>query len=45
LQRLKSTIQTGQGEYQAFLERWGYDAEQKQVILAAIAACSGPNQD
>jgi hypothetical protein len=45
LQRLKSTIQTGQGEYQAFLERWGYDAEQKQVILAAIAACSGLNQD
>jgi hypothetical protein len=40
LKALQQSIQTSQGEYQAFLERWGYDAEQKQVILTAIAACS-----
>lgn len=34
---LKTTVTTGQGDYQAFIERWDYDAEQKTAILAAIA--------
>lgn len=36
LQSLEATLKNGQGEYQAFIERWGYDDEQKQVIQAAI---------
>jgi hypothetical protein len=31
-QKLKESAETGTGEYQAFLERWGYDAEQRKVI-------------
>lgn len=27
---------TGEGDYQAFLNRWGYDDEQKQAIRAAV---------
>ncbi|MGL5034163.1 MAG: hypothetical protein ACRC6M_10235, partial [Microcystaceae cyanobacterium] len=38
LTALKTTILTGTGEYQAFIERWDYDGEQKQAILTAIAA-------
>ncbi|MEB3309737.1 MAG: hypothetical protein VKJ02_05850, partial [Snowella sp.] len=29
LQSLESTLKNGQGQYQAFIERWGYDDEQK----------------
>lgn len=36
LQELEKTITTGQGQYQAFLERWDYDVEQKKVIQSAI---------
>ncbi len=36
LQNLEATLKNGQGEYQAFIERWGYDNEQKQVIQSAI---------
>jgi aspartate 1-decarboxylase len=36
LQQLIASIDTGSGSYQAFLERWNYDAEQKQVIKVAI---------
>ncbi|MEM7757226.1 MAG: hypothetical protein AAF298_03730 [Cyanobacteria bacterium P01_A01_bin.40] len=36
LEKLRNTIDRGDGEYQAFLERWGYDAEQKKVIKAAV---------
>ena len=32
LQELKQTIITGNGNYSTFLERWGYDAEQKKLI-------------
>ena len=32
LQHLHESATTGQGFYQAFLDRWGYDAEQRQVI-------------
>lgn len=35
LQQLIATIETG-GNYQAFLERWNYDDEQKQLIKAAV---------
>lgn len=31
-QKLHESAATGIGEYQAFLDRWGYDAEQRQVI-------------
>ncbi len=37
LQKLRESAITGEGEYQDFLERWGYDAEQKQVIEKAIS--------
>ncbi len=32
LQQLATSLNTGQGEYQAFLERWGYDDRQRQAI-------------
>ncbi|MEA5511876.1 hypothetical protein VB715_19060 [Crocosphaera sp. UHCC 0190] len=32
LQQLQETIVTGAGKYTPFLERWGYDEEQKTVI-------------
>lgn len=35
-QQLVATINADSGSYQAFLERWNYDAEQKQAIKAAI---------
>ncbi len=37
-QQLLTSLATGAGEYQTFLNRWGYDAEQKQAMAAAIAA-------
>lgn len=30
--QLRDSSATGSGDYQAFLERWGYDAEQRQTI-------------
>ena len=39
---LKTTVTTGQGDYQAFIERWDYDAEQKAAILEAIAQVTQP---
>lgn len=30
--QLLETITTGEGKYQEFLDRWGYDTEQKQVM-------------
>ena len=30
--QLQASAETGVGEYQTFLERWGYDAEQRQQI-------------
>ncbi len=35
-QQLVASINADSGSYQAFLERWNYDAEQKQAIKAAI---------
>jgi hypothetical protein len=34
--KLQRTIQNQQGEYQEFLERWGYDDEQKELILKTL---------
>lgn len=36
LQKLSKTTATGKGDYKAFLERWGYNAEQRQVIHQAV---------
>jgi hypothetical protein len=36
LQELKTTIDSGDGEYRDFLERWGYDTEQKAAIRSSI---------
>lgn len=33
MQQMIETIEAKKGNYQNFLERWGYDQEQKQVIL------------
>lgn len=35
-QKLLETAATGEGSYKAFLERWGYDGEQRQVICQAL---------
>lgn len=37
LKQLQITIDTGNGSYTDFLNRWGYDAEQQEVIRQAIA--------
>lgn len=34
--QLQDTITRGEGSYKAFLERWGYDTEQRQVISQAL---------
>jgi hypothetical protein len=36
LKQLKESVNTETGEYQSFLERWGYDGEQRQAICAKI---------
>ncbi|EAW37797.1 hypothetical protein [Lyngbya sp. PCC 8106] len=36
VKQLLESAKTGGGEYQSFLERWGYDAEQKEAIIQAI---------
>ena len=37
LKELSTSAATGEGNYQSFLQRWGYDEEQKQVIQKAIS--------
>jgi hypothetical protein len=37
-EQILSAIRTGTGEYVDFLDRWGYDAEQKKLIEQAIVA-------
>ena len=37
LRKLQNTIDTGEGEYLDFLNRWGYNTEQKKAIQTAIA--------
>ena len=36
LQQLATSLNTGQGEYQAFLELWGYDNCQRQAIAEIV---------
>ena len=36
LQQLQTAIEAGKGDYQDFLQRWGYDSEQQQAIEKAI---------
>ncbi|MCC0177720.1 hypothetical protein I4641_12090 [Waterburya agarophytonicola K14] len=36
LEKLKTTISTGKGYYDDFIERWGYDVEQQEAIQKAI---------
>ena len=36
-QQIIAAIQTGTGEYAEFLERWGYDADQKKAIEQALS--------
>jgi hypothetical protein len=43
LEALRQTLVTGQGDYQNFLERWHYDPEQKQAILAVLATLNPPD--
>ncbi len=38
LQQLLDSATTNTGEYQEFLARWGYDAEQRQAIQQVVAA-------
>ena len=40
LQKLQRTLEDGKGEYLDFLERWGYDAEQKEAIKTTISSLS-----
>ncbi len=40
LEKLHHSAVSGEGEYQGFLERWGYDSEQKQAIATVIASLS-----
>ena len=37
LTKLQTTLNQGKGSYQQFLEKWGYDAEQKDLIEKKIA--------
>lgn len=36
IHELLQTLARGEGEYKAFLERWGYDTEQRQAISQAL---------
>lgn len=36
-QQLYASAKTGEGAYQPFLDRWGYDAEQRQAMQDALA--------
>ena len=36
LKALETSIQSDSGPYVEFLERWGYDTEQRQAIQAAV---------
>lgn len=40
-QKLHASAATGTGDYQAFLDRWGYDAEQRKVIQQTMERVLG----
>ena len=35
-QQMLESVTAGEGVYEAFLKRWGYDAEQRQAIQQAV---------
>lgn len=37
IRQLQTSLQNGAGQYGDFLQRWGYDSEQKRAIGAALA--------
>ncbi len=37
LRSMQSTIQNNNGDYQSFLDRWGYDSEQRDAIRQVLA--------
>lgn len=37
LRSMQSTIQNNDGDYQSFLDRWGYDSEQRDAIGQVLA--------
>ncbi|MBF2074713.1 MAG: hypothetical protein IGS50_13245 [Synechococcales cyanobacterium C42_A2020_086] len=39
--KLQQSVTTGRGDYQTFLDRWGYDAEQRQQIQQVFQATLG----
>jgi hypothetical protein len=41
LRQLLESVVTGAGRYQAFLDRWGYDAEQRLLISQALESVIG----
>ena len=41
LHQLQQSVTTGDGPYQTFLDRWGYDAEQKGAIGQVVAESLG----
>ncbi|MDX2211809.1 MAG: hypothetical protein SFY66_00845 [Oculatellaceae cyanobacterium bins.114] len=43
-QQLHESTLTGEGNYQGFLKRWGYDAEQRQVIQRAMEEIMADHQ-
>jgi hypothetical protein len=42
LQQLQASLEQEAGVYAAFLTRWGYDAEQRAAILAAVQMAIAP---
>ena len=36
LSEFQKSLKTGEGKYQEFLDKWGYDAEQKEMMSKAI---------
>lgn len=41
-EKLRESAATGTGEYQGFLDRWNYDAEQRQAIQEAVKEAVKP---
>jgi hypothetical protein len=39
--KINQAADQGAGEDVAFLDRWGYDAEQRRVIATAVEAVAG----
>ena len=44
-QKLLESATTGEGSYKAFLERWGYDTQQRRLICQALNSVIACSQD